>query len=132
MLDAAVRAATDVTGFGLLGHLHKLSSASGLSGRLNAASVPLLSGVRELAEAGHVPGGTHRNLADLESYVDFAEDVDEVTRILLADAQTSGGLLMAVPVERVEALVEDLTGRVPGVAVIGALEEGAAGRVVVG
>ena len=131
MVRAGVSAATDVTGFGLLGHLHKMLHASGVSGRVNAADVPLLRGARELAEAGHVPGGTHRNLADLEGVVDFADDIDEVTRLLLGDAQTSGGLLMSVPVERVEALLEDLTGNVPAAAVVGAVGEGAGGRIFV-
>ena len=132
MLDAGVRGATDVTGFGLLGHLHKLLHASNVSARINSSEVPLLVGARELAEQGHVPGGTHRNLADLESVVDFADSVDEVTRILLGDAQTSGGLLMAVPVERVEALLEELTGNVPAAAMIGVIHEGAAGHIFVG
>ena len=82
-----------------------------------------------LAAAGHVPGGTHRNLADLESAVDFAPDLDEVTRILLTDAQTSGGLLMSVPMGCVEGLIEDLTGNVPAVAVIGSVVEGAPGHI---
>jgi selenide,water dikinase len=128
---AGVSAATDVTGFGLLGHLHRMLLASGVSARLSAKEVPLMVGARELAEAGHVPGGTHRNLADLEEAVDFADSVDETTRILLGDAQTSGGLLMSVPVDRVEALLEDLTGNVPAVAVIGTVEGGVPGRIVV-
>ena len=129
MSKADVSAATDVTGFGLLGHLHRMLEASGFAGRVEAEDVPIMAGTRELAAAGHVPGGSHRNLADLEPVLDFVESVDETTRILLADAQTSGGLLMSVPVERVEALVEDLTGNVPAVAVIGSVAEGPAGHI---
>jgi len=129
MASAGVRAATDVTGFGLLGHLHKMLSASGVSGRVEAAAVPLLPGVQELARAGHVPGGTHRNLADLENAIDFASDLDEIARILLADAQTSGGLLMSVPMDGLEGLMEELTGNVPAAAVIGSVVEGEAGRI---
>jgi len=132
MTEAGVRAGTDVTGFGLLGHLHKMLSASGVSGRLRAADVPLLSGARELAEAGHVPGGSHRNLADLEPFLDFADSIDEITRTLLADAQTSGGLLMSVPQDRVEGLLEELTGNVPAVAVIGTVTEGEVGHISIG
>lgn len=131
MLKAEVSAATDVTGFGLLGHLHRMLHASGVAGRLEAKDAPLLPGARELAEAGHVPGGTHRNLADLESCVDFAPSVDEATRILLGDAQTSGGLLMSVAPDRVEGLLEDLTGNVPAVSVVGEVLEGLAGHVSV-
>jgi selenide,water dikinase len=132
MARAGVRAATDVTGFGLLGHLHKMLHASGVAGRVDSASVPLLPGARELAEAGHVPGGTHRNLADLESTVDFADHLDEAARTLLADAQTSGGLLMSVPMDRVEGLLEDLTGNVPAAAMIGSVVAGTAGHIHVG
>jgi len=131
MTRAGVRAGTDVTGFGLLGHLHKMIYASGASARIEAAVVPLLVGARELAAAGHVPGGTHRNLADLETAVDFASELDEVTRILLTDAQTSGGLLLSVPMERVEGLMEDLTGNVPAAAVIGTVVEGIPGHIEV-
>jgi selenide,water dikinase len=131
MTNAGVRAATDVTGFGLLGHLHRMLLASGVSAQIDAREVPLLPGVRELAMAGHVPGGTHRNLADLEGVVDFAHDLDETARILLADAQTSGGLLMCVAPDRVESLLEELTGNVPAVAVIGSVGDAAAGHISV-
>ena len=131
MRPAGVSAATDVTGFGLLGHLHRMLLASGVAARVSAKEVPLLPGARQLADAGHVPGGTHRNLADLEEAVEFADSIDETTRILLGDAQTSGGLLMCVPVEGLEALLEDLTGNVPAVAAIGVVEEGEAGRIFV-
>lgn len=132
MADAGVRCATDVTGFGLLGHLHKMLHASGVSGRVDPAAVPLLPGALELAAAGHVPGGTHRNLADLEAVVAFAASCDEVARILLADAQTSGGLLMCVPMDRVDRLMRDLSGNVPAAAVIGSVAAGPAGHIAVG
>jgi selenide,water dikinase len=132
MVKARANAGTDVTGFGLLGHLHKMLDASGVSGDLSVADVPLFPGARELAEAGHVPGGSDRNLADLESVLDFADSVDETTRTLLGDAQTSGGILMSVPQDRLEGLLEELTGNVPVVAVIGRVTEGAAGHISVG
>jgi selenide,water dikinase len=131
MVQAGVAAGTDVTGFGLLGHLHKMLLASGVGADVSAAAVPLMAGARQLAEGGYISGGTRRNLADVEAAVDFAEDVDATMRLMLADAQTSGGLLMAVPAERVTALVEDLTGSVPAAAVIGHVTEGPAGRISV-
>jgi selenide, water dikinase len=129
MLAAGCRAGTDVTGFGLLGHLNSMLMASGVSANLRAADVPLLSGARDLCVAGHVPGGTKRNLADLEAHLDFADDLDEVTRLLLGDAQTSGGLLMCVAPDRADALIEDLAGTAPAAAVIGEIVEGEAGRI---
>lgn len=128
MVAHGVSAATDVTGFGLLGHLRSMLRASALSARIRASDVPALEGVRELIEAGHVPGGTRRNLQDLAEDVAFAAGIDEVTRTLLADAQTSGGLLMAVPASRLEGLLAALEGAAPIAAVIGSLEKGTAGR----
>ena len=92
---AGVRCATDITGFGLLGHLLKLARASGVTAELDASAVPLLDGAREAAEAGHVSGGTRRNLDWVAPHTSYADHVDDITRILLADAQTSGGLLVA-------------------------------------
>lgn len=123
------RAATDVTGFGLLGHLRALARASGVSATVSAARVPILEGARPLAEAGHVPGGTKRNSRDLEPDLDVSPGIDPVTRILLCDAQTSGGLLMAVPPERAEAALEALEGRAPAAVRIGEFREGPAGRI---
>ena len=96
LVAAGVRACTDVTGFGLTGHLRRMLEASGAAAILEADAVPLIEGARELAEAGFVAGGTRRNLAAVEASVDWG-GADDVTRILLADAQTSGGLLAAVP-----------------------------------
>jgi selenide,water dikinase len=121
-----VHACTDVTGYGLVGHLREMAEASGVSARIEAAAVPILAGARALAEAGQVPGGTRRNLDDTADSVDWG-DTDDPTRLLLADAQTSGGLLIALPHEGAERLVAEID----GAAVIGALEEGQAGRIVV-
>jgi selenide,water dikinase len=129
MVAHGVVAGTDVTGFGLLGHLRNLLRASGLSAEVSSASVPLLPGAHDLARAGHVPGGTKRNLADLAVDVTWGDDVSEPVRTLMADAQTSGGLLMAVPERRVAGLLEELEGRTPALAVIGRLVEGPVGRM---
>lgn len=104
-LAARVKAATDVTGFGLLGHLYKLCRASGVSAVIDHAAVPVLAGVRESLAEGFVPGGSRRNLAWVAPQVE--SDLSEEEMVLLADAQTSGGLLLA--------------GEIPGGTVIGEL-----------
>ena len=131
MRNAGVISGTDVTGFGLLGHLHNLLRASGVAANLRSRDVPLISGARELVEAGHVPGGTKRNLEDLVESVSFADSVDDFSRTLLGDAQTSGGLLMCVSPDAVDALLLDLEGRSPVAAVIGEVVAGTAGRISV-
>jgi len=92
-----VNAATDITGFGLLGHLRELALGSGVHVRLHADRVPLLPDVLALAEAGHVPGGTKRNLRAAAPSVRWGPGLADPRRLVLADAQTSGGLLVATP-----------------------------------
>jgi selenide, water dikinase len=105
MLEAGAEAATDVTGFGLLGHLHEMLLASGVAARIDAGAVPFISGSVPLAREGVAAGGTRRNLEFVDPHVDWGE-LDEPERLLLADAQTSGGLLIATtrPDELVAAL----------------------------
>ena len=131
-LAAGARAATDVTGYGLIGHLGNMLRASGVSARIDAAAVPILDGVAALVEAGHVPGGTRRNHKDAADSVSYAEGVDEATRTLIADAQTSGGLLIAIPPDRTAALIRELKARGEGGAHIGRVTEGPAGQIAVG
>ncbi len=114
-LAAGVRCATDVTGFGLLGHLFKLARASGVSALLDHAAVPLIDGARDALEAGYVPGGTRRNLDWVIPHTDPG-GLSEEDLLLLADAQTSGGLLVA--------------GEIPGAPVIGELIPRAAATLV--
>ncbi len=130
MIRAGVEAATDVTGFGLLGHLHNMLAHSGVAARIDASTVPVLDGVRDLALAGHVPGGSQRNLDDLTAHVSFG-DVDDIDKLILSDAQTSGGLLMAVNSEVLAGLLEDLAAREILAAVVGEVVEGPAGRIEV-
>jgi selenide, water dikinase len=104
--EAGIRAATDVTGFGLLGHLLKLARASGVTAVVDAAAVPYLAGAREALRDGYVSGGTRRNLDWVRPHTDLSA-VSEDEALLLADAQTSGGLLLA--------------GEIPGHPVIGEL-----------
>jgi selenide,water dikinase len=94
--DAGCRAATDVTGFGLLGHLREMLAASGCSAIVTAADVPLMAGVRELAAEGVLPGGSRRNIDWVSELLD-AGPADDVTVAILCDAQTSGGLLICWP-----------------------------------
>ena len=131
MLEVGVDAATDVTGFGLVGHLHEVTHASGLAARVTAGAVPLLPGARALAEAGVVPGGSRRNADHFGRWVSWDAGVDPVTRALLCDAQTSGGLLLAVPQERRAALEAALARRGVAAAVIGRVEAGLAGTIAV-
>ncbi len=106
--EVGVSAATDVTGFGLLGHLREMAAASGLDAEVEAASVPVIDPAREMAASDAVPGGTLENLAHVSPHVDFAPGLSRVEKLLLADAQTSGGLLIAVPEERSDALLASL------------------------
>jgi selenide, water dikinase len=127
-----VHAATDVTGFGLLGHLHNMLAASGMSAEVEAAAVPLLPRAVELAERGAVPGGTARNREALAPHVEFGAGVAEPIRVLLCDAQTSGGLLIAVDPDRASALIAALEREgTPATARIGRIARGVAGRVAV-
>ncbi len=130
MKRVGVRAATDVTGYGLLGHLSNLLLQSGVAAEIVAENVPVLPEVSELIIAGHIPGGTRRNLEDLEDRVEFG-DQNETTRLILADAQTSGGLLISVREERAEELMELLEAAGPVAAMIGRVTDGAPGTIKV-
>src|SRR5438132_9307625 len=130
MLGVGVHAATDVTGFGLLGHLRTLLEASKAAAEIEAAAVPLLTGARELAQRGAVPGGTTRNIESAAETVTFASGVDATVRLLLSDAQTSGGLLIAVAPQQADALVEALKREAtPVAAAIGRVVAGPAGYI---
>jgi len=127
-----VHAATDVTGFGLLGHLRNMLVASGLAAELDAAAVPLFPTAVALAERGAIPGGSKRNRDTLSPDVKFGADVREAIRVLLFDAQTSGGLLIAVDPDRAGALVATLEREgTPAAARIGRLTRGVAGAITV-
>jgi selenide,water dikinase len=120
---AGAHALTDVTGFGLLGHLHELTRASGLAARVDAAAVPAIAGALELlADDRALAGGSRRNRAFAAEFTDFDADVPEVRRRLVCDAMTSGGLLAAVPPERAQEM--------PG-AVVGQLVAGPPGTIAV-
>ncbi len=125
MLRAGAHAATDVTGFGLLGHAENIARASGVRLSIDAAAVPFMSGVLEFITRGIVPGGTRHNAETHATFTDFTPSVSEAVRIGLSDAQTSGGLLICVASDRVEQLSSDLRANGALAAVVGDVCEGA-------
>ena len=131
MLEVGVHACTDITGYGLLGHLHEMLLASNVAARVKVDAVPILDAAWTYASQDIFPGGSRSNRIYLagHGYVHW-EGVDEVRQLLLCDAQTSGGLLMAVAPEKVDALVQALQRRgTPTAAVIGQIVAGPAGHV---
>lgn len=108
MIRAGAHAATDITGFGLLGHLAEMANGSGLGARISFSEVPIFPEAWEFAKQDIVPGGTEQNLEFLRPQVTFAPGLNLPEQLLLADAQTSGGMLIAVPPEGRETLIEAL------------------------
>jgi selenide,water dikinase len=128
------QAVTDVTGFGLLGHLSEMTRGSGVSAEVDSGSVPVLDGVQSLVSAGEIAGGTRRNAAAVAPMVSYG-DVPEYLRWILADAQTSGGLLIAVDAPLTGALLQALgdegaTGAAIGRIVEKPFEHGPTGRIL--
>jgi len=128
MVEVGVSAATDVTGFGLLGHLHIALEASGAAARIDVPAVPLLEGTLDLAERSVVPSGTHSNRLFVAPHVEWG-DLPKAEQLVLADAQTSGGLLISVPEERAKDLDRALRERGVEAVDIGAVEDGEPGRI---
>jgi len=114
-------AATDVTGFGLLGHAREMAEGAGLQIAIRLGDLPLLPGAADLVRAGHVPGGSKRNRKAADAFTTFAPGHDEARALLACDAQTSGGLLLALPAERAAGLGT----------LIGDVREGPAGTLLV-
>jgi len=130
MLAAGVDAATDITGYGLLGHLRNMVRASGVAARIAASAVPILPHALELARQGVAPGGTRRNRTDLADFVEWDAAIPEPMRTVLCDAQTSGGLLIALPPDRVDRLVHALnSARTLAAAHIGEITDDAPGTI---
>ena len=128
-LQAGVRAATDVTGFGLLGHLHRMLAASQTAARLNASAVPLLPGAAGLAAAGFVSGGTRANTERMRGFAAVDPAVPPELAVLLHDAQTSGGLLLATPPQAAPALLGELQQQGLPAALIGDIVAGESGHI---
>jgi selenide, water dikinase len=131
MAQLEIHAGTDVTGFGLLGHLHYLARASGVAARVDASVVPLLPGAQELADAGEVPGGTRNNERFLASRVHWSPSLPAARQTVLSDAQTSGGLLIAIDAADVDRLLAALSRRGVTGHPIGELTPGSPGEISV-
>ncbi len=131
MVAFGATAATDVTGFGLLAHLHNLLEASRCAAVIRSADVPVFGAARALIAEGHVPGGSKRNLEGAAAYTRFDPGVPADLRLLLADAQTSGGLCFTLPGERVAAVLAQLAAGGYRAARIGEIVAGSPGSVAV-
>jgi selenide,water dikinase len=130
MLEAGVHACTDVTGFGLAGHAHQMAHSSGVEIEFDLGALPILPGALEAAEGGHVPGGLKDNRKFLSEWmVGKAPQGPETT--LLFDPQTSGGLLVCVPADRTERMVDALERRGLPVYAVGRVKEGRPGALSV-
>lgn len=125
LTETGIVCATDVTGYGLLGHLTEVLEASGCGARVSVGSVPVLDGARDLAADGVAPGGTRKTLRTLSGCVAFSDSVEEADQLVLADAQTSGGLLLVAPPGTTDDLLARLeAASTPAAAVIGEITEG--------
>ncbi|NQV03220.1 MAG: selenide, water dikinase SelD [Bacteroidia bacterium] len=131
MMQFTVHACTDVTGFGLLGHLREMIAGDPVNVKIDSSSVPLLEGVVELAAQGIIPGGTKNNLEHVNSTVVWGDQISDMEKMILCDAQTSGGLLIAVPFEEAKELIASL--RISGIlsaGLIGKVEAGE-GKIII-
>ncbi len=130
MASVGAHACTDVTGFGLLGHLRNLAAASGCTATVRLKDVPVIEAAWGYVREGVAPGGTHANWRFLNEWVSYAGDVDKSGQLVLCDAQTSGGLLVAVEPGKADSLVRELRARnAPCAAIVGTLEAGKAGSM---
>ncbi len=120
MVKVGVNACTDVTGFGLIGHMESMMRGSGATAVLEPSTVPVIPGTRELLEQGIAPGGTHRNLDSMEGKVGWDDSLTDNDKLLFCDAQTSGGLLISLPAAKADQLLQELNAAgVSDAAVIG-------------
>lgn len=131
MVKVGATACTDVTGFGFLGHLHELARASGVSARVQAGAIPVLPEARTLAGPRTTSTGTRNNLQFLSPLVEWGAGTDDVDRLILADAQTSGGLLIAVPQARKAEMQQALQQAGCLSCEVGSLVAGEPGRLIV-
>jgi selenide, water dikinase len=130
MVAVGAHACTDVTGFGLLGHLHEMTVGSKVGARVSLSNVPVLSEAWNLVHEGICPGGTKRNYESLDGAIVWNPGIRNEAQLILCDAQTSGGLLIAVPKDRTTALMQRLRERgTPAAALIGEIIEDQDGRI---
>jgi len=132
MVEHGANACTDVTGFGLLGHLGQMVVESGVTAEIECSQLPLFEGVLECAKKGSYSGANERNAESVEDRVTIADDIDKATRAVLFDAQTSGGLLVSIPAENAERFLEHLHARgITAATIIGRITGESEGRVEV-
>ncbi|MFN2304191.1 MAG: selenide, water dikinase SelD [Anaerolineales bacterium] len=129
--DFPVNACTDVTGFGLLGHLREMTLGSKVDAQIIVEAVPILSEAREFASMNVIPGGTLNNLEFVKPYVQFDHDLSTIDQLLLADAQTSGGLLISLPENQSKALLSKLTTKGIQAAIIGRVISSGSGKITI-
>ena len=132
MMRVGINSCTDITGFGLMGHLRGMTRGSKVGAIINASDVPVLPGVWDLLEKNVVPGGTFRNMNGVEDSVDWDESLTDQQRLLMCDAQTSGGLLISVTKDKVEKLLSEL--EISGVetrVIVGEITTENSGRILV-
>jgi selenide,water dikinase len=131
MLRFPVSACTDITGFGLLGHLIEMTSHSHVEAEIHSMKIPLLPRVEELAAAGIVPGGTLANLDFVAGMVCWRDDISELRKAILCDAQTSGGLLIAVPEKFAVEMASEMTASGVAAVAIGRISGPGPGRITI-
>ena len=132
MTKVGVNSCTDITGFGLMGHLRSMVRASGVGATVGFSKTPLLPGAWQLLEEGIAPGGTHRNLNSVADSVNWHPEITSEQQVMLCDAQTSGGLLISTPQEKLPELLAQLEARgTLASAVIGSITEGPKGEILV-
>ncbi len=131
MENYPVNACTDISGFGLLGHLHEMTSGSKVNAEIYTSQVPFLPSAEELAAANIIPGGSVGNLDFVEPFVTWDEDISHLRKVLLCDAQTSGGLLISLPEKHAGKLVQELNSSDVPATVIGRIKAEGTGRIFV-
>ena len=132
MIETGVNACTDITGFGLMGHLQSMLHASGVSGHISLGAVPVIEGTWAMVDAGIIPDGTHRNLDYVDPFTTWHSSLDKKEKLVLSDAQTSGGLLISVAADKVSELLDNMVNRgITGVEVIGEVIGSESGNVQV-
>ena len=132
MMRVGVNACTDITGFGFMGHLKGLARGSNAGAQVRVSAMPVLPGVWDLLENGAVPGGTFRNMSSVADSTDWGDSLTEEQRLLMCDAQTSGGLLISVPGAKLDQLISELEASgVETRAVVGEVTSGNPGRITV-
>ena len=131
MTAHGIKAATDITGFGLMGHALEMAQASGVVLTLKTSRIPVIEGVEDLARMGLIPGGSHANRNYCSHQVEVDEGVDPIMVNIIADAQTSGGLLMAVPPEKEGVVLKQLAAEGVTAATIGEVSGSGEGRILI-